>query len=162
MPDAARSAGTVDAPPDTGPAAVLTEFVALMADGLIRQEPDALPKPSRATLDDRWLAALTGDDASLKADDREIREFGKRIEQWRRPVAVTAGSPVRLCFRLEEPLTIVDLGDDDDDEEGENATAVVSPTGPWMVRFCSSPTTTPACWCRPPTCGRAVGASWRG
>ncbi len=45
MPDAARSAGTVGAPPDTGPAAVLTGFVALMADGLIRQEPDALPKP---------------------------------------------------------------------------------------------------------------------
>jgi hypothetical protein len=116
MPDAARTKGTVDGPPDTGPAAVLTEFVALMADGLIRLEPEALPKPSKATLDDRWLAALTGDDASLKADDRELFEFGKRIEQWRRPVAVTAGSPVRLCFRLEEPLTIVDLGDDDGED----------------------------------------------
>jgi SNF2 family DNA or RNA helicase len=140
MPDAARSVGTVAAAPDTGPAAVLAEFVALMADGLIRREPDALPKPSRATLDDRWLAALTGDDASLKADAPEIREFAQRIGQWRRPVAVTAGSPVRLCFRLEEPLILNDPGDgEEDDEDGENATAVVNPAGPWMVRFLLQP-----------------------
>ncbi|GEO40361.1 ATP-dependent helicase [Skermanella aerolata] len=144
MPDAARSVGTIAAAPDTGPAAVLAEFVALMADGLIRREPEALPKPSRATLDDRWLAALTGGDAALKADGYEIREFAQRIGQWRRPVAVTAGSPVRLCFRLEEPLVLTDSGDgkdsgQEDDEDGENARAVVNPTGPWMVRFLLQP-----------------------
>jgi hypothetical protein len=33
--------------------------------------------------------------------------------------------------RLEEPLVLTDP----DDEGGENATAVVNPAGPWMVRF---------------------------
>ena len=158
MPDAARSAGMAGTPPDTGPAAVLAGFVALMADALIRQEPDALPMPLRATLDDRWLAALTGNDASLKADAREIREFGKRIEQWRRPVAVTAGSPVRLCFRLEEPLTIVT--ETEDEEEGP--AAVVSPTGPWMVRYLLQPHDDPSLLVPALTFGKAVGASWRG
>ena len=136
MPDAARSVGTVAAAPDTGPAAVLAEFVALMADGLIRREPDALPKPSRATLDDRWLAALTGDDASLKADDREIREFaqadramappGRRDGGKSGPAVLPAGGtagPHRSGRRR------------GDDEDGENATAIVNPTGPWMVRY---------------------------
>jgi SNF2 family DNA or RNA helicase len=138
MPDAARNAGSATEPPETGPAAVLTGFVTLMADALIRSEPDTLPKPMTATLDDRWLTALTGKNALLKADDREIREFGNRIEQWRRPVAVAAGSPVRLCFRLEEPSLIVDAIDEDDEDAEENP-AVVSPVGPWMVRYLLQP-----------------------
>ena len=159
MPDASRSAGTVGTTPDTGPAAVLTDFVALMADALIRQEPDALPKPLKATLDNRWLAALTGDDASLKADDRESASWqadravappGRRNDGQSGPAVLPAGGTA----------TIVDLTDDE--AEGENATAVVSPTGPWMVRYLLNLTMTPVCWCLPPTCGRAVGASWRG
>ncbi|UEM20723.1 DEAD/DEAH box helicase [Skermanella mucosa] len=143
MPDAARAVGPardsggvpVAAPPDAGPAAVLSEFVAAVADSLIRAEPGGPPKPAGETLDDRWLAALTGADARVIADEAAVREFEARLAQWRRPVALTAASPVRLCFRLEEPPVSVE--DDPDDEDG--APAVVSPAGPWTVRYLLQP-----------------------
>ena len=143
MPDAARAAGPardaggvpVAAPPDRGPASVLSEFVATVVDFLVRAEPDRIPKPAGETLDDRWLAALTGADARIRADEAAVRGFEARLAQWRRPVALAAGSPVRLCFRLEEPAVSVEEAPGD---EG-GPPAVVSPVGPWMVRYLLQP-----------------------
>src|SRR3954462_13116757 len=57
-----------------------------------------------------------------------------RLGAWRRRVAVAASSPVRLCFRLEEPPP------DAEPAEGiaEGATVAI-PAGPWMVRYLLQP-----------------------
>jgi hypothetical protein len=132
MPDAARAAGSATTPPDTAPSTVLADFIGLMADALIRAEPEARPKIPAPTLDDRWLAALIGPTGEIKADAAALDELEARLSEWRRPIAVSAASPVRLCFRLEEPPT-------DTDDDSNTAQAVTIPDSPWTVRYLLQP-----------------------
>ncbi|MEU4534101.1 DEAD/DEAH box helicase [Streptosporangium sp. NPDC023825] len=60
------------------------------------------PGPKTA-LPDRWLYALTGEDASLPgARQDEVTALGEALTGWLRS-AHELGGPVRVCFRLIEP-----------------------------------------------------------
>lgn len=135
MPDAARAIGEANAPPEDPPSSVLTAFLAWIADALMRPalwDPatpasKSMAVAKAASADDAWLSALTRPDATIKGDAAALAGLERRLADWRRPIAVMAASPVRLCFRLEEPVA--------DPDAEEDATAVTVPEGAWTVRY---------------------------
>src|SRR5690349_18894514 len=58
----------------------------------------------KAPLPDRWIAALTADDPALpESRPEEVRELGTALGDWLR-AANEANGPVRVSFRLAEPM----------------------------------------------------------
>ena len=114
MPAAARSLTWtgVEEPPDTPAETVLTAFVQSMVDTLVCDSAEARPKAVES-LHDQWLNALTAEPAMLGGEP-ELAQFARQVEEWQRPIQVSARVPFRLCFRLQEP------GPEDD---------------PWQVEF---------------------------
>ncbi|GIH99605.1 DEAD/DEAH box helicase [Planobispora takensis] len=108
MPPVCRAVGE-----ERPSAEVLREALDGLADGAARSSlPDRLitgPRPGPKTaLSDRWLHALTGEDASLPgAKPAEAAELGRALDGWF-AAAHELDGPVRACFRLIEPA-----GDDD-------------------------------------------------
>ncbi|MHB8067346.1 MAG: DEAD/DEAH box helicase [Desulfobaccales bacterium] len=117
MPRVCRAL-TLDAPsPPVRPAAqVLEDFLGRLVDQLVRfpgpTDPDPNKirrgRPARKTarfdsLHDQWLHALQAPDGLLAGDPGDLAQLHQQIQQWRRPVTLTAAAPFRLCFRLEEP-----------------------------------------------------------
>ncbi|GIH46856.1 intein C-terminal splicing region/intein N-terminal splicing region [Microbispora rosea] len=92
---------------------VLTEALAGLADAAVRQ---ALPERllgghrpgTRSPLADRWTVALTGDTAALPGARREeAQALARPLEEWFRAAHQLDG-PVKVCFRLVEPLPAED------------------------------------------------------
>ncbi|GAB3140034.1 DEAD/DEAH box helicase [Microbispora hainanensis] len=109
---------------------VLTEALAGLADAAVRQ---ALPerllgghRPGlRSPLADRWTVALTGDTAALPgAREEEAEALARPLEDWFKAAHQLDG-PVRVCFRLVEPL----LAEDQPDHE------TTAGGGAWRVEF---------------------------
>lgn len=131
MPDAARAMGTAATPPHEQPATVVGEAIGWLLDALMRADPTAARSATLTTLDDRWLAALTGPKAELRGDASEIEALRQRLNDWRRPIAVAASSATRLCFRVEEPT----IAPDYDDDENDDGVSITIPDEPWRVRY---------------------------
>ncbi|MBZ0257917.1 ATP-dependent helicase, partial [bacterium] len=51
----------------------------------------------------QWLHALHAPDGLMEGDKDELVRFEIQTQDWKRPVTVSADTPFRLCFRLEEP-----------------------------------------------------------
>ncbi|GII76086.1 helicase HelZ [Sphaerisporangium rufum] len=103
MPPVCRAAG------GEHPAArVLADALGALADQAVRRAlPDRLLRGNRpgtrTPLAERWLFALTGDDAALPgADPAEAGQLGTTLGEWF-AAASRAEGPVRVCFRLIEP-----------------------------------------------------------
>jgi superfamily II DNA or RNA helicase len=114
MPGAARALGRPAAPPDAAAATVLSAFLALALDELVRssaappaprlRRPSATRKaPAFDSIHDQWLHALRSADGRLTGTDGELSQLAEQVRAWQRPVAVVAAAPFRLTFRLEEP-----------------------------------------------------------
>jgi superfamily II DNA or RNA helicase len=140
MPDACRAMAGEGSAPEVPATAVLVAFLDRMVDALARSaaspaaaSAQARPRATKpaaappAAVDDRWLASLAGPSPELAAAAEELAALEQRLGDWRRPIAVTAASPFRLCFRLEEP----DAGDAD----GAPDEPVAEATGAWLVRY---------------------------
>ncbi|GAA4584604.1 DEAD/DEAH box helicase [Planotetraspora phitsanulokensis] len=129
MPPVCRAAGE-----ERPSAHVLGEVVAGLADSAVRQ---ALPERllgghrpgARSPLADRWIVALTGDDALLPGVTALAAEqLARPLNAWLSQ-AQRADGPFRVCFRLAEPA--------------EPETAAPSTTAPsttedgeaWQVEF---------------------------
>ncbi|MEU6411317.1 DEAD/DEAH box helicase [Microbispora sp. NPDC046933] len=104
MPPVCRAVGE-----ERPSAHVLVEALAGLADAAVRQ---ALPerllgghRPGRRSpLADRWTVALTGDAAALPGVRTEEAEaLARPLEDWFRAAHQLDG-PVKVCFRLVEPL----------------------------------------------------------
>ncbi|TMR19182.1 DEAD/DEAH box helicase [Nonomuraea turkmeniaca] len=79
-------------------AGVLREALDAFTDALVRQTlTDPLVARPR-TLQDRWLAALTGDDPACP----DVPELRGELEKWH-DAATAAEGAARVCFRLLEP-----------------------------------------------------------
>ena len=87
-----------------------------MVDQLVRFPAPTAPEPAKIrrgrparktsgfdSLHDQWLHALQAPDGLMAGDPGDLAQLHQQIQQWRRPVSVTAAAPFRLCFRLEEP-----------------------------------------------------------
>ncbi|GLX03772.1 hypothetical protein Misp03_06990 [Microbispora sp. NBRC 16548] len=123
MPPACRAVGE-----ERPSAHVLIEALAGLADAAVRQAlPERLlgghrPGP-RSPLADRWTVALTGDTAALPGARREEAEaLARPLEDWFRAAHQLDG-PVKVCFRLVEPLLA-------EEQPGHEAGA-----GAWRVEF---------------------------
>jgi SNF2 family DNA or RNA helicase len=132
MPKAARaltSTGEASAP-ETPPTAALRQFIFATVDHLVRSKAGesrstGRAKPSFASAHDAWFHALRSPDAAVEGDPKALAQLQAQVAEWRRPIALSAASPTRLCFRLEEPAAVA-MADED---------AVVVPTGEWQVRY---------------------------
>ena len=117
MPRVCRAL-TPDAPssPMRPAAEVLDDFLGRMVDHLVRLPGPAAMEPASIrrgrpakkasgfdSLHDQWLHALQAPDGRMAGDPGDLARLHQQIQQWRRPVSVTAAAPFRLCFRLEEP-----------------------------------------------------------
>jgi SNF2 family DNA or RNA helicase len=122
MPAACRAmTESADAPPARPASVVLTDFLGLAVDALVRE---ALPHAAagyKESVHDEWLNALRSSVAAVR--DAGSPRLLEQVRTWLRPVAVTAETPFRLCFRLDEPHT---------NGQGE---AVAAPKAPWHIHY---------------------------
>ena len=148
MPHACRALTQADAvaPPDTPALTLLNSFLDgavdyLMRSGIAMADSSGLPAvsgpPSKRmktsafeSVHDEWLHALRTMDGDLNGAASELALLAKQVREWRRPISVSAATPFRLCFRLEEP------------SDSDTATRRPSPHGPvaashadWHVRY---------------------------
>jgi len=117
MPSACRALALNDHSGPLRPASqVLADFLSRIVDQLVRLAPPTAPAPAKMqrgrpakkvaefdSLHDQWLHALQAPDGQMTGDPGDLAHLHQHIQQWRRPVAVTAAAPFHLCFRLEEP-----------------------------------------------------------
>ncbi|WP_411267293.1 DEAD/DEAH box helicase [Actinoplanes sp. KI2] len=102
MPPVVRAA-------DTGVGRTLRDALDALVDSAARTMlPERLLLGHRAgrkaPLPDRWIAALTADDPRLpESRPEEVRELGTALGDWLR-AANEANGPVRVSFRLAEPV----------------------------------------------------------
>ena len=111
LPSAARCLAAPGAPLAAASAAdVAAAFVSETVDRLVRFA--AVTTLSRAhavkgryaSAHDAWLAALRGDNRSVRWEHAdELATLAAEIESWRRPVELAARADWRLLLRLEEP-----------------------------------------------------------
>ncbi|MBP1742911.1 MAG: Helicase, family, partial [Deltaproteobacteria bacterium] len=95
-------------PPDTPSSALLTDFLVLMVDDLVRRSTEEKHKrptkpPISDSTHDQWLNGLQYGKGQLKVDGHELLRLAAHIQDWQRPVSISSSTPVRLCFRIEEP-----------------------------------------------------------
>ncbi len=112
MPPAARalSDSRSTEPPAVSAVDQLKAFLGGTLDGLVRssiREERSIKKRGKGTafesVHDAWLSALKSPDNRIPGDKDEVAGLAENVRDWSRPIAVTALSPLRLCFRLEEP-----------------------------------------------------------
>ena len=136
MPASARALSGPDGtePPDRSAEATLRTFVAAVTDHLVRNgtgAPKTTPtrglgeKPVFDSVHDAWLHGLSSADGVVGGVPEQLRQLRTQVMEWQRPIALTAGAPFRLCFRLEEPAH-------PDDEEEDVAAA---PDDGWYLRY---------------------------
>lgn len=90
---------------------VLRSFLVEAVDALVRsaitstRQPGRRSRPSLApeSVHDAWMTALRSPEGLIEWAKKDVSALHKDIMRWKRPVTVTAASPARLCFRLEEP-----------------------------------------------------------
>lgn len=135
MPGACRALAAISqAAPAESAASVLASFVAEVVDQLVRSSSTARLHGARAprregkrkdfdSLHDQWIHALTAADARLSGSAAELAQFAEKVAAWKRPIAVSAAAPFRLCLRLEEPAV-----------KERNGKPVASKGG-WMLRY---------------------------
>jgi SNF2 family DNA or RNA helicase len=157
MPHACRALtrdGT--AAPELPASSVLTTFLNMLVDQLVRsafpEKPETV-QPGRQrragerafdSLHDYWFHALRTPDGHMTGDERELMQLAEQIREWRRPIAVTAAAPVKLCFRLEEPA---EPETEDPGKKGQvpnDCLAVEPQTGPWRVSYLLQPADDPS------------------
>ena len=139
MPAVARALSEPDAaaPPERPSTEALRQFVATLTDHLVRTAAsDASPaarrrrnRPSFDSVHDSWLHALMSKDGAVVGDAADLSQLAAQVREWRRPIAVSASSPFRLCFRLEEPEDSARTDEGDDNTSND----------PWYVRYLLQP-----------------------
>ena len=111
MPAVGRALSEPDTivPPKKSPIAVLGQILATLTDHLVRT---AVYKASHSSIrrrrifdsmHDLWLHSLISPDGLLETKQFNLPQLAANIHEWQLPVAALAGSPFRLCFRLEAP-----------------------------------------------------------
>ncbi len=140
MPGAARALSdqSVAAPPEKPAITVLRQIVAVLVDHLVRTASPGPPAPATRrrrnkpvfdSVHESWLHALKSMEGIVYGDAPDLSELAAQVLNWRRPIAVSASSPYRLCFRLEEPEGPGITTDEDADNPGDA----------WYVRYLLQP-----------------------
>ena len=139
MPAASRALSDDNgSPPQLAPSAIVNAVVAGMVDRLVRRGTGAevsagheKKKTAHATerfasVHDHWLHALRTADGAMGGDPAALAHFAAQVREWQRPITLATTSPLRLCFRLEDP---------DEPEHAEKDAADGASGGAWHVRY---------------------------
>jgi SNF2 family DNA or RNA helicase len=134
-------------PPSPSSISVLSGFIDETVDHLVRSsispvraglKPAPLPDSQRKkkpcaynSLHDQWLHKLRSPDGAMEGVSAELAQFAAQVEEWQRPISISAAAPFRLCFRLEEPK---DDGNGDKPCLGDGL-STKEPISPWYVRY---------------------------
>ena len=128
MPAAGRALSRSDVNTHkSSPTAALWRIVAALTDHLVRTAAcQTIPQQAHRrrifdSVHDSWLHALRMPDWTVRSSSGDITQLATHLGEWRRSIAVSAGSPFRLCFRLEEP-----------DDTG-------AASGKWYIRYLLQP-----------------------
>lgn len=136
MPPAARaiSASSETGPPRASAVETLALFLDASVDYIVRSGaggymPESLSRRTRSSLPgsihDAWLRALQSPEGGMiEWDAAELARLSDQVRAWKTSVD-SAASPLRLCFRLEEPPP----------SAAAPPRAERSPDGPWRLRF---------------------------
>lgn len=146
MPHACRALSTdVDLPPDAPSADVLASVLEHFVDHLVRlparpavARHAGLRPRSYDSVHHEWLQTLRSADGRMHGAPDELARLAAQIDEWRRPVAVTAAAPFRLCFRLEEPENAAGpVGATGDATASDPATDVAAESvdATWHIRY---------------------------
>ena len=142
MPSACRAIShKADSPPEISSVTLLSSFVGGMVDQFVRfcaAEKRCEPLPSKKSkkasvfdsIHDQWLHALGSPDAKMEESEAELARFALQILDWRRPVASSATSAFRLCFRLDEPKP-----GDEQTLTGKRSRAIQQNGDGWTVHY---------------------------
>jgi len=117
IPAVARALSLKDASsPTVSSITLLSEFIDSAVDYLIRSTgrddfEHALTAKRRSlkamdgfySSHDQWLHALRSHDGRMEGKSAELDQLTNHLKNWIRPISVSAASPFRLCFRVEEP-----------------------------------------------------------
>jgi SNF2 family DNA or RNA helicase len=115
MPAVARALSVKDAsPPTTSTIFLLSSVISILVDHLVRSasREDFLYTPvaqrrylkkkgASFSIHDHWLNALLSPNGVIEGE--ELLQLTSHLKEWIRPISVSAASPFRLCFRIEEP-----------------------------------------------------------
>ena len=113
--------------PRNPPQAALLRFVRRIVNYLVRDAVSAGPRapaagPGFDSVHDAWMHHLRSP-GPTEISGPAAGRLHEQVEEWQRPVSLQAGSPLRLCFRLEEPA-----GSD----------------GAWLIRYLLQPRSDPS------------------
>jgi SNF2 family DNA or RNA helicase len=117
MPAVGRALSLKDAsPPTASSISLLSDFINYTVDYLVRsagrEDFEYVSVPQRRSLrerngfysvHDQWLHALRSRDNRMEGNAAELDQLTMRFKDWIRPISISAASPFRLCFRIEEP-----------------------------------------------------------
>lgn len=104
MPPVARALSLKAAsPPGTPPKNALSRFIGRTLDAMVRAQETGPRMRAFDSLHDQWLQALRSGDGTLKGSPAELGALAAQVQEWRRPIQVSAAAPFRLCLRIEEP-----------------------------------------------------------
>lgn len=139
MPPVIRSMSEAKmvSPPEQVSAELLTSFIRLTVDYLVRfsvngganRKTAGKTKQDFKSVHDAWLYALRTFDRRIKYNDKACAQLMEHVAEWRRPVDIAAASPFRVCFRLEEP--------EESDETDDKTLSI--PREPWYIRYLVQP-----------------------
>lgn len=94
--------------PSTSAAAVLWDVASNLTDHIVRATMQGAGRRGRRrtrfdSIHDAWLYSLRSGHHVISGTPEALRQLAGQIHEWQRPIAIMAGSPFRLCFRIEEP-----------------------------------------------------------
>lgn len=110
FPDSLRALSShADSYDSSPPSSIVPGFTCEIVDHIIRSsetggKPRGVRKSNFESLHDNWLYALRSHYDKIYGKTAEIETFIEQIKEWQRPVFVSARTPFRLCFRIEEPV----------------------------------------------------------
>lgn len=94
--------------PSKPAAAVLWNAASNLTDHIVRATMQGAGRRGRRrvcfdSIHDAWLYSLRSEHRAISGTAEALRQLAGQIHEWQRPIAIIAGSPFRLCFRIEEP-----------------------------------------------------------
>ncbi|MCI0666357.1 MAG: DEAD/DEAH box helicase [Acidobacteria bacterium] len=162
MPGACRALSAIDdtAPADRPALSVLSSFLNSVVEFMVRSRleqsrPVMLRTKSKyasfESIHDQWLHALREGNGQMDCEASDLANLSEQLREWRRPILISASTPFRLCFRLEEPEERVGERESGRAGEREDSTPIsrlstppISPSptlplshsaSPWRVRY---------------------------
>lgn len=93
--------------------AVLWDVASNLTDHIVRTALQDMQRGRRRTrfdsIHDSWLYSLRTKHHDIAGASKALQHLVGQIHEWQRPIAIIAGSPFRLCFRIDEPESEQDV-----------------------------------------------------